>query len=165
MSIALFPGSFDPVTLGHLDVIARARRLFDELVVAVMHNPDKRGAIDVYTRVELMRKACAAFPNVRVIAHDGLMVDCAREAGANVVVRGLRPIGDFDGEYQMAQINRLIGGVETLLMPTSPGMANISSSIVRQVAAFGGELGGLVPPELVEDIQAALARGMGGARG
>ena len=159
MKTALFPGSFDPVTLGHLDVIARARALCGELVVAVMHNPDKRGAIDVYTRVELMRKACAAYPNVRVIAHDGLLVDCAREQEADAVVRGLRPIGDFDSEYQMAQINRLIGGVETLLIPTSPQTANISSSIVRQVAAFGGSLEGLVPPELIEDIQLALSRG------
>ena len=161
MRTMLFPGSFDPATLGHLDVIDRAHRLCDELVVAVMHNPDKRGAIDVYTRVELMRKACAGYENVRVIAHDGLLIDCAREVKADVVVRGLRPIGDFDSEYQMAQINRLIGGVETLLIPTSPQMANISSSIVRQIVEFGGSLEGLVPPELIEDIQAALSRGKG----
>ena len=158
MKRMLFPGSFDPVTLGHLDVIFRARKLCDELIVAVMHNPDKRGALDVYTRVELMRKACAAYPNVHVIAHDGLLVDCVHEVNADAVVRGLRPIGDFDVEYQMAQINRLIGGVETLFIPTSPQMANISSSIVRQVAEFGGNLGELVPQELIEDIQAALAR-------
>lgn len=155
----LFPGSFDPVTLGHLDVIFRARKLCDELIVAVMHNPDKRGTIDVYTRVELMRKACTAYPNVHVIAHDGLLVNCVHEVGADAVVRGLRPIGDFDVEYQMAQINRLIGGVETLFIPTSPQLANISSSIVRQVAEFGGDLEELVPRELIEDIQAALARG------
>ena len=159
MKTMLFPGSFDPVTLGHLDVIFRARSLCDELVVAVMHNPDKRGAIDVYTRVELMRKACAGLTNVRVIAHDGLLVDCVHEVNADAVIRGLRPIGDFDVEYQMAQINRLIGGVETLFIPTSPQTASISSSIVRQVAQFGGTLEGLVPPELIEDIQAALARG------
>ena len=159
MKTMLFPGSFDPVTLGHLDVIFRAHRLCDEMVVAVMHNPDKRGAIDVYTRVELMRKACAAYPNVRVIAHDGLLVNCAHEVNADAVIRGLRPIGDFDVEYQMAQINRLIGGVETLFIPTAPQTASISSSIVRQVAQFGGTLEGLVPPELIEDIQAALERG------
>ena len=158
MKRMLFPGSFDPVTLGHLDVIFRARKLCDELIVAVMHNPDKRGALDVYTRVELMRKACAAYPNVHVIAHDGLLVDCVHEVSADAVVRGLRPIGDFDVEYQMAQINRLIGGVETLFIPTSPRLANISSSIVRQVAEFGGNLQELVPRDLIEDIQAALAR-------
>ena len=158
MKRMLFPGSFDPVTLGHLDVIFRARKLCDELIVAVMHNPDKHGAIDVYTRVELMRKACAAYQNVHVIAHDGLLVDCVHEVNADAVVRGLRPIGDFDVEYQMAQINRLIGDVETLLIPTSPQMASISSSIVRQVAEFGGNLEGLVPPELIEDIQSALTR-------
>lgn len=161
MRTMLFPGSFDPVTLGHLDVIDRAHRLCDELVVAVMHNPDKRGAIDVYTRVELMRKACAAYPNVRVIAHDGLLVDCAREVAADAVVRGLRPIGDFDVEYQMAQINRLVGGVETLLLPTSPQTANISSHIVRQLVQFGGSLEGLVPPQLIGDIQLALSCSQG----
>ena len=96
---------------------------------------------------------------MHVIAHDGLLVDCVHKVSADAVVRGLRPIGDFDVEYQMAQINRLIGGVETLFIPTSPQMANISSSIVRQVAEFGGNLEELVPQELIEDIQAALARG------
>lgn len=159
MRIALYPGSFDPVTLGHTDIIARACKLFDELVVAVMHNPDKCGALDVYTRVELMRRACAAYSNVRVIAHDGLLVDCVRSVKADVVVRGLRPIGDFESEYQMAQINRALGDVETLLLPTSPHLANLSSSIVRQIVSFGGSLAGMVPPELEQDIQAALSRG------
>ncbi len=159
MSTALYPGSFDPVTLGHIDIISRACKLFDEMVVAVMHNPDKLGTLDVFTRVELMRRACAKYPNVRVIAHDGLLVDCARMVKADTVIRGLRPIGDFEAEYQMAQINRMLGDVETLLMPTSSHLANLSSSIVRQIASFGGSLAGMVPPELEQDIQAALSRG------
>ena len=155
----LYPGSFDPVTKGHMDIIRRAARLCDELVVAVMHNPDKRGAFPAERRVELLKKACAATPNVRVIAHGGLLIDCAREQEATCVVRGVRPLGDFEAEYGMAQVNRMLGGVETLLMATSPEHADISSSIVRQIAGFGGEIDKLVPEGLAEEISEALSGG------
>lgn len=160
MHTALYPGSFDPVTRGHMDIIARASRLCDTLVVAVMHNPDKRGALDVQTRVRLLRRACEGIPNVRVIAHGGLLIECARETGAEAVIRGVRPLGDFETEYQMAQVNRALGGVETLLIATSPEDASISSSIVRQIAGFGGPIESLVPPHLAQEIRAALARGV-----
>lgn len=156
MSTWLYAGSFDPVTIGHMDIITRASGICGELVVAVMHNPDKKGAIAVDDRVRLLEKACAHLPNVRVIAHGGLLVDCARENGAAAVVRGVRPVGDFDSEYQMAQINRMLGGVETLMMTTSAHCAGISSSVVRQVASFGGSVAAFVPKGLEEEITAAL---------
>lgn len=156
MRTALYPGSFDPVTKGHVDIIRRAARLCDTLIVAVMHNPDKSGAMDVPTRVKALSLACAGIPNVRVIAHGGLLVDCARENGADAVIRGVRPLGDFETEYQMAQVNRALGGVETLLMTTSPAHASISSSIVRQIASFGGAIEDLVPAEAAAVIRAAL---------
>lgn len=152
----LYAGSFDPVTRGHMDIITRASALCGELIVAVMHNPDKRGAMAVDDRVRLLSMACAALPNVRVIAHGGLLVECAKENGVTAVVRGVRPLGDFDSEYQMAQVNRMLGGVETLLMTTSEGCASISSSIVRQIAGFGGSISHLVPPGMEEEILAAL---------
>lgn len=156
MKTALYPGSFDPVTRGHMDIIRRAARLCDTLVVAVMHNPDKRGGMDVQTRVQALLLACADIPNVRVIAHGGLLVECARETGADAVIRGVRPLGDFDTEFQMAQVNRALGGVETLLMTTSPAYASISSSTVRQIASFGGAIEEMVPGEAAALIRAAL---------
>lgn len=152
----LYAGSFDPVTRGHMDIIRRAAALCDELIVAVMHNPDKRGAFAVDDRIRLLEIACGGIGNVRVIAHSGLLVECAAENGVTAVVRGVRPLGDFDSEYQMAQVNRMLGGVETLMMTTSEDCASISSSIVRQIAAFGGDIGNLVPPGTAEIIRAAL---------
>lgn len=154
----LYAGSFDPVTRGHMDIITRASRLCDELIVAVMHNPDKRGAFPVKARVELLETACRELDNVRVIAHGGLLVDCAAENGVTAVVRGVRPLGDFETEYQMAQVNRMLGGVETLLMTTSEDCASISSSIVRQIAGFGGNIEGLVPPGTEAAVRAALEK-------
>ena len=152
----MYPGSFDPVTRGHMDIITRASALCDELIVAVLHNPDKRGAIPVPVRVQLLERACAQLNNVRVVAHAGLTVDCARTYRADCLVRGVRPLGDFESEYGMAQINRRLGGIETLLMTTSETCAGISSSIVRQIALFGGDMDSLVPEGLAQDIRAAL---------
>lgn len=161
MTRLLYPGSFDPVTVGHMDIIRRAARLCDELVVAVMHNPEKAGALSVQMREALLRRACEGIPNVRVIVHGGLLIECAAQVGAQAVVRGLRPLGDFEAEYQMATINRCLGGVETLLMTTSEQVAGISSSIVRQIAAFGGRIDGMVPEGLAQEVAAALVRGDG----
>lgn len=157
MTRILYAGSFDPVTNGHMDIIGRTARLCGELIVAVMHNPDKRGAFPVEARVRLLEKACAHIANVRVIAHGGLLVDCAREQGVSCVVRGVRPLGDFESEYQMAQVNRMLGGVETLMMPTTESLASVSSSIVRQIAGFGGNIDGLVPACIAGEIREALA--------
>jgi len=157
VNTALYPGSFDPVTRGHMDIIERAAKLCGTLVVAVMHNPDKRGAMDVALRVKALCEATAHIPNVRVMAHSGLLVECAKEIGADAVIRGVRPLGDFDTEYQMAQINRALGGVETLMMVTSPEHASVSSSIVRQIAGFGGVIDEMVPGAALATIRAALA--------
>lgn len=159
MKIALYPGSFDPVTVGHMDIITRAAKLCDTLVVAVMHNPDKRGAMDVDARVEALAAACKEIPNVRVIRHGGLLIECAKEQGAQAVIRGVRPLGDFESEFQMAQINRQLGGVETLMITTSPAYASISSSMVRQIDQFGGSIEGMVPAAAQEIIARALAGG------
>ena len=150
MNTLLYAGSFDPVTRGHADIIARAAALCDTLVVAVMTNPDKRGTISVEERIR------------RVISHGGLLVDCAREQGAQAVVRGVRPLGDFETEFQMARINRRLGGVETLLLATSEDCADISSSVVRQIAAFGGDISGMVPDGMAEEIRRALVCGENG---
>ncbi|MBR1407922.1 MAG: pantetheine-phosphate adenylyltransferase [Clostridia bacterium] len=162
MDKLLFAGSFDPVTRGHVDIISRAAALCDTLVVAVMVNPDKKGAIPPEERVRLLKLACRQLPNVQVIAHGGLLVDCAREQGVQAVVRGIRPLGDFETEYQMARINRMMGGVETLMLVTSEQFADISSSIVRQIASFGGDISRMVPDGLAEEIIIALARGQDG---
>jgi len=159
MRTLMYPGSFDPVTRGHMDIITRASRLCDRLVVAVLHNPDKRGAIPVEERVRLLEAACAGLPNVQVVARGGLMIDCAAEMGAQAVVRGIRPLGDFEAEYQMAQINRALGGVETLMMTTSEGLSSISSSVVRQIASFGGDIAPFVPEGMAQQIAAALSDG------
>ena len=157
MDTLLYAGSFDPVTRGHMDVIRRTAALCSQLVVAVMHNPEKHGFLSVPMRVELLETACRGLPNVRVIAHGGLLVDRAHEVGAQAVIRGLRPLGDFESEYQMAQVNRKLGGVETLLITTSDDCASISSSIVRQVAAFGGDISPLVPEGTAGKILSALS--------
>ena len=156
MKTALYPGSFDPVTLGHMDIITRASKLCGELVVAVMHNPDKRGAMDVDARVRALELSTAHLPNVRVIRHSGLLIECARDVQADAVIRGVRPLGDFDTEYQMAQINRALGGVETLMMTTSPAYASVSSSVVRQIAQFGGSIEDMVPGAAADVIREAL---------
>ena len=153
----LYPGSFDPVTRGHMEIITRASAMADEVIVAVLHNPDKHGALTVDKRVQLLQKACAHLPNVRVVAHGGLTVDCAKAYGATCLLRGVRPLGDFETEFGMAQVNRMLGGVETLLMTTSEACASISSSIVRQIASFSGDIDTLVPEGLAQEIRAALA--------
>lgn len=135
MDTLLYAGSFDPVTRGHMDVIRRAAALCPELVVAVMHNPEKHGFLPVPMRVELLKTACRGLNNVRVIAHGGLLIDCAHEVGAKAVIRGLRPLGDFESEYQVAQVNKRLGGVETLLMTTQ---RRLREHILKHRSAGGG---------------------------
>ncbi|MBR3502715.1 MAG: pantetheine-phosphate adenylyltransferase [Clostridia bacterium] len=154
--ICLFPGSFDPPTMGHIDLARRAAKLFDRVIVAVMINPEKRPLFTAEERIDLIGRCLWDCPNVEARAGRGLTLDMAREAGAGVLLRGLRGEGDAGFEAQLAAANRHVGGVETLAMFTSPEYGYISSTIVRDVMRHGGSLKGLVPPE-IEDILAKKA--------
>lgn len=151
--LCVYPGSFDPVTLGHVDIIERAATLYPQVVVALLNNPEKRGTFTVEQRQAMLCKACAHLPNVRIDSFGGLLVDYMHKLGAGIVLRGLRAVTDFESEFQMAQVNRQIAPeVETLFLMTSPNHAYISSSAVRQIAAFGGDISTLVPEAILEDI-------------
>jgi pantetheine-phosphate adenylyltransferase len=151
---AVCPGSFDPVTNGHVDVITRAAALYDELVVAVLVNPGKAGLFSVDERIALLREAVAEVPNVTVDSFQGLLVDYCRSNDVPVIVKGLRAVSDFEYELQMAQMNRELAGVETLFVPTAPQVGHLSSSLVKQIATFGGDVSGLVPKAVHERLTA-----------
>jgi pantetheine-phosphate adenylyltransferase len=153
MRIAVCPGSFDPVTNGHLDVFARAAAQFDEVIVAVLINSTKSGLFTVDERMQLISESVADLPNVRVDSFQGLTADYCRTHKVNALVKGLRAVSDFDYELQMAQMNSQLG-VETLFVATSPEYSFLSSSIVKEVAKWGGDISALVPPQ----VDAALKR-------
>ena len=161
MRRAVCPGSFDPVTNGHVDVIPRAAGLYDELVVAVLVNQGKAGLFAVEERMELLREAVADLPNVSVDSFQGLLVDYCRAHDIPVIVKGLRAVSDFEYELQMAQMNRELAGVETLFVPTAPQVGHLSSSLVKQIATFGGDVSRLVPK--ARQRPAARATGRDGA--
>lgn len=151
--ICIYPGSFDPITIGHMDIIRRAAVLFDKVIVAVLHNPAKKGAFPIEERLNMIRKACASIPNVEVDTFGGLLADYVKQTRAQAVVRGLRGISDFESECQMAQVNQqVLPGMETLFMMTRPEHAHISSSVVRELASFGGDVQAYIPPEIREDV-------------
>jgi pantetheine-phosphate adenylyltransferase len=149
---AVCPGSFDPVTNGHVDVINRAAALYDELVVAVLVNPGKAGLFSVDERMELLREAVAHLPNVSIDSFQGLLVDYCRGHDIPVIVKGLRAVSDFEYELQMAQMNRELAGVETLFVPTAPQVGHLSSSLVKQIAQFGGDVSSLVPKAVLDRL-------------
>ena len=151
------PGSFDPVTNGHLDIISRAAQLYDEVVVAVVRNPNKSALFTAAERVELIREATKALGNVRVDRFEGLIVDFCRSYDISAIVKGLRAVTDFDYEMQMAQMNYNQAGVETLFMTTNPLYAFLSSSLVKEFARFGGDVSGLVPPAVLGKLTTRLA--------
>ena len=153
MKTALYPGTFDPVTLGHLDVFHRATQLFDKVVIAVARNEEKAPTFDASVRVELIRQNLAGTPNADVQAFDGLLIDFAKEVGAVALIRGLRAISDFEYELQMAQMNRnLDETVETIFLMPKEAYTFISSNLIKQVAQFGGDISKFVP----ENVFAAL---------
>jgi pantetheine-phosphate adenylyltransferase len=156
---ALCPGTFDPVTNGHLDIIERAAQRFDALVVAVLDNPAKQPLFSAEERVGMLKEAIQDLANVEVEAFSGLLVEYATRRGVSVVVKGLRAVTDFEFEIQMAQMNHRLAGVETLFMTTSPQWSFLSSSLIKEVARLGGDVGGLVPPAVAE----RLADRLGGA--
>jgi pantetheine-phosphate adenylyltransferase len=150
------PGSFDPVTNGHLDIISRAAQLYDEVVVAVGGNPAKTTLFTPAERVELIEGATEKLDNVRVDRFEGLIVDFCRANNISAVVKGLRAVSDFDYEMQQAQMNYSQGGVETLFMTTNPLYAFLSSSLVKDFCKFGGDVSGLVPPVVLEELKRRL---------
>ncbi len=157
MRTAVCPGSFDPVTCGHVDVISRAAELFDEVTVAVLANESKAGLFEVEERMEMLSLVLEKLPTVTVMSFSGLLVDFCRRHEVTAVVKGLRTTADFGYELQMAQMNARIAGVETVLLPTSPQWSFVSSTLVKEVAAFGGDVSGLVPSEVLERLKRRLA--------
>ncbi|WP_337906899.1 pantetheine-phosphate adenylyltransferase [Iningainema tapete] len=157
--IAIYPGSFDPVTLGHLDIIERGSRLFEQVIVAVLRNPNKTPLFTVQQRLKQIRRATAHLPNVEVDAFDGLTVNYAHMRGAQVLLRGLRAISDFEVELQMAHTNKTLSTqIETVFLATSNEYSFLSSSVVKEVARFGGSVDHLVPPHVALEIYQCYAQ-------
>ena len=154
---ALCPGMFDPVTNGHLDILHRAAALFDRVVVAVVENPTKEPLFGTEERVTMLEEAVAGLPGVEVSSFAGLLVDYARERGVDVIVKGLRAVSDFDYELQMAQMNRHLSRIETYFVPTSPRWSYLSSSLVKQVAKYGGDVSGMVPEHVARSLKERFA--------
>lgn len=152
---AICPGSFDPVTHGHLDIIGRAAKLFDEVVVGVGHNMAKNGLFQPAERVEMLQEATGDLANVEVTLISGLLVEFCRSEGIGAIVKGLRFASDFDYELQMAQMNKQLTGIETILLPTAAQWSYVSSTLVREVAALGGDVAEFVPPVVARRIAPA----------
>ncbi|MCI0409884.1 MAG: pantetheine-phosphate adenylyltransferase [Acidobacteria bacterium] len=147
--LAVYPGSFDPVTNGHLDIIRRGSRLFDRIVVAILRNPEKEALFGLQERRRILQRATSGIPNVSVDSFDGLLVDYAQRRGARVIVRGLRALSDFEYEFQMALMNRrLDSSIETVFMMPSEAYSYLSSRLVKEVVRLGGSVTGLVPSEV-----------------
>lgn len=158
MRSAVCPGSFDPVTNGHLDIIERASRLCDQIYVAVLINRNKPGGLfSVDERIEMLTEVTAPYGNVIVEGFHGLLVDYCAERGIPAIVKGLRAVGDFDYELQMAQMNHRLAGIETLFVATNPLYSFISSSLLKEVAAYGGDISGLVPDMVLQRLTQRLA--------
>ncbi|MCL4424399.1 MAG: pantetheine-phosphate adenylyltransferase [Firmicutes bacterium] len=157
--IAVYPGSFDPATNGHLDIIERAARIFDQLIVTVFRNAGKNPLFTMEERVELLREATAHIPNVRIDSFGGLLTQYAKEQGARVLVKGLRAVSDFDYEFQMALMNKKLDPeLETLFMMTGQKYSYLSSSIVKELAGFGGCIEGLVPPNVAKRLMETIEK-------
>lgn len=159
MTRAICPGSFDPVTMGHINIIERSARLFDEVLVLVSANSSKSPAFSMEERVELLKKATARFGNVQVEKLEGLLADYACKAGADTLIKGLRAVTDFEYEFQLALINKKLNPhLETLFMTTDPQYMYLSSSMVREVGAYGGDISEFVPPEILPQVQERLVQ-------
>ncbi|GAA4520496.1 MULTISPECIES: pantetheine-phosphate adenylyltransferase [Nonomuraea] len=152
------PGSFDPITNGHLDIIARAARLYDEVVVAVLINIEKSSLFTVDERIEILQTVTKEYSNVKVLKFHGLLVDFCKQNDIPAIVKGIRVVSDFDYELQMAQLNYRLSGVETLFMPTNPEYSFLSSSRVKEIARYGGDVSGLVP-DLVHKLLVERLKG------
>lgn len=159
MRTAVCPGSFDPITNGHLDIITRASQVYDKVIVAVIKNNSKTPLFTVEERVDFIKRVTAHIPNVEVDFFNGMLVDYVKRAGSNVIIKGLRAISDFEYEFQMALANKQIDPeIETLFMMTDAQYSYLSSSIVKEMAYVGAELSGLVPDEIINDIKNKFRR-------
>jgi pantetheine-phosphate adenylyltransferase len=154
---AVCPGSFDPITNGHLDIIERASRLYDVVHVAVLINKSKQGLFTVEERIQQIKEVTAQYGNVVVESHHGLLVDYCKDRGIPAIVKGLRAVSDFDYELQMAQMNNGLTGVETVFIPTSPTYSFLSSSLVKEVATYGGDVAHLVPETVLQRLTDRIA--------
>ncbi|WP_461204463.1 pantetheine-phosphate adenylyltransferase [Clostridium sp. DL1XJH146] len=153
MKTAVYPGSFDPITEGHLDIIRRSSRIFDKLIVLVLINPEKKSLFDIYERKELIEKVTHDLGNVEVETFEGLLVHYMKEKEADVIIKGLRAVTDFEYEFQMSLMNRKLSPtIETFFMMTSAKYSYLSSSAVKQVAMFGGDLKDLIPEKIINDV-------------
>lgn len=159
MSGAVCPGSFDPVTLGHVDIFERAAAQFDELIVAVLVNPNKKGMFTLEERIAMIEESAAHLPNLRVESGQGLVVDFVRQRGMTAIVKGLRTGTDFEYELQMAQMNKHIAGVDTFFVATTPRYSFVSSSLAKEVASMGGDVSDLLPAPVNTRLQAKLRQG------
>ena len=159
MSItAIYPGTFDPITLGHVDIVSRVAPMFGELILAVAGSTSKNTVFSADERVELATNVLSRFPNVRIMKFEGLMVDFAKKNGASIILRGLRAVSDFEYEFQLAGMNRkLMPEADTVFLPTSEKFTYISSSLVREIAKYGGDIGEFVPPGVKEVLIKKLA--------
>ncbi len=159
-ALAIYPGSFDPITNGHLDLIDRAARLFDRLIVAILSNESKEPVFSVEERIEMLREVVTGYPNVEVDSFHGLLVDYAATRGATVIIRGIRAISDYEYELQMALMNRrLAPGIETVFLMASEDYSFISSRLVKEVISLGGDISGLVPPPVEVKLRHRVSRG------
>jgi pantetheine-phosphate adenylyltransferase len=155
---ALCPGTFDPVTNGHLDIIGRAAETFDAVIVGALENPSKQPMFTLEERVAMLKEACSGMAGVSVASFRGLLVDFAKAQEAGVIVKGLRAVSDYESEIQMAQMNHRLAGVETVFIPTNPSWSFLSSSLVKEVAKLGGDVAGLVPEHVREALADRLER-------
>jgi pantetheine-phosphate adenylyltransferase len=156
---ALCPGSFDPVTNGHIDIIGRVAKLYDEVVVAVFVNQSKSSLFTVDERLAMLTEVTADYPNVTIDTFQGLVVDYCKVHDIPVIVKGLRAVSDFDYELQMAQMNRGLAGVDTLFMPTNPEYSFLASSLVKEIAKWGGDVSSLVPPTVLKRLKERTSAG------
>ena len=156
MKRVVCPGSFDPITFGHLDIIARASSLFDEVIIAVMVNKTKKTLFTVEERMEMAREVSAKYPNVKVDSWSGLLVDYCKANSINTIIKGLRAVTDFDYELQMSQMNLQLQNVETLFMSTSPSHSFLSSSLVKEIASYGGDVSSYIPAPVLVRLKARL---------
>jgi pantetheine-phosphate adenylyltransferase len=150
---AVAPGSFDPITLGHIDVIERASKLFDEVIIAVLVNSSKSGMFSIDERIALIKESTAQFPNVKVDSWSGLLVDYCEQNKITAIIKGLRAISDFDYELQMSQMNFQLKGVETFFMATKPNYSFLSSSLVKEIAKYGGDVSSWVPANVLKALK------------